>query len=91
MNITLYFMKSTISSKGQITVPVAIRQALGLRAGTIVSFEQRPEGALLRRAQPTQHPVDEAFGALSLPAGVDGLLDSLRGGRPAARRRRRAR
>lgn len=87
-------MKSTISSKGQITVPVAIRQALGLRPGTVVSFEQRPEGALLRRARVTLHPVDEVFGALSVPAGVDGLIESLRGGRAgragrAAGRRRR--
>ncbi len=84
-------MKSTISSKGQITVPVAIRQALGLRPGTAVVFEQRPEGALLRRAQAAQHPVDALFGTLPLRSGVDALMGSLRGGtaRPTARRRRR--
>ncbi len=85
-------MKSTISSKGQITVPVAIRQALGLRAGTAVVFEQRPEGALLRRARATQHPVDALFGSLPLRSRVDELVASLRGaaGRQATRGRRRS-
>ncbi len=82
-------MRSTISSKGQITVPVAIRQALGLRPGTLVSFEQRPDGALLRRARATQHPVDAAFGTLSLRTAVDTLIDSVRGGQARDRGRRR--
>lgn len=56
-------MKSTVSSKGQITIPLAIRQALGLRAGTVVTFEPRDDGALLRRATAGRHPVDLVFGA----------------------------
>lgn len=75
-------MKSTISSKGQITVPIEIREALGLRAGTPVVFEHRPEGALLRKATPGGHPVDRAYGTLSLGSSVDGLLDEMRGPRP---------
>lgn len=31
-----FSMKTTISEKGQITIPKAVRQALGLRAGTII-------------------------------------------------------
>jgi AbrB family looped-hinge helix DNA binding protein len=85
-------MKSTISSKGQITVPIEIREALGLRAGTPVVFERRPEGAFLRKATRSDHPVDRAYGSLPLGAGVDRLLDEMRGPRPSvplrARRRR---
>ena len=85
-------MKSTISSKGQITVPAEIRQALGLKPGTTVSFERRGDAALLRRARTARHPVDSLFGSLPLPAGADALLDSLRGARPApARGARRGR
>jgi antitoxin PrlF len=31
--------KATMTSKGQVTIPLAIRQALGLDAGTQLSFE----------------------------------------------------
>lgn len=31
--------KSTLTSKGQVTIPLAIREALGLSAGTQLSFE----------------------------------------------------
>lgn len=31
--------KATMTSKGQVTIPLAIRQALGLSAGTQLSFE----------------------------------------------------
>ena len=86
-------MKSTISSKGQITVPVELRVALGLRAGSAVLFEARPGGAFLRKGREAgaQHPVDRLFGSLSLGAPVDALVDEMRGARPklAPRRRRR--
>ena len=86
-DFTLYLMRSTVSSKGQITIPAELREEMGLRAGTPVVFERRPEGALLRRGTQGVHPVDRAFGRLRLGVGVDALLDDMRGPRPAPRRR----
>jgi len=78
-------MRSTVSSKGQITIPAELRAALGLRAGTPIVFEQRPEGALIRKGSRGVHPVDAAFGRIHLRADVDSLLDAMRGERPARR------
>lgn len=75
-------MKSTISSKGQITVPAEVRERLGLDPGTIVVFELRDDGVLLRKGSPGEHPVDRVFGTLKLPRPVDALLDEMRGPRP---------
>jgi bifunctional DNA-binding transcriptional regulator/antitoxin component of YhaV-PrlF toxin-antitoxin module len=43
---------SRLSSKGQVTVPLKVREALGLNARDIVAYEVRPEGVVLRRAEP---------------------------------------
>jgi AbrB family looped-hinge helix DNA binding protein len=75
-------MKSTISSKGQITLPVEIRDQLGLEPGVVVSFELREDGVLLRKGAAGQHPVDRVFGSLRLEKPVDILLDEMRGPRP---------
>lgn len=85
-------MKSTISAKGQITVPVELRERLGLRPGTPVVFEAHPKGALIRKGTKGEHPVDLVFGTLRLDTSVDAALDALRGPRPrlglGTRRRR---
>lgn len=39
-----------LTSKGQITIPVKMREALGLKQGDVVIFETVSEGILLRRA-----------------------------------------
>jgi len=75
-------MKSTISTKGQITVPVEIRDKLGLVPGTTIQFELRQDGVLLRKGSARQHPVDRVFGILKLGRPVDSLLDQMRGPRP---------
>jgi AbrB family looped-hinge helix DNA binding protein len=75
-------MKSTISSKGQITVPIDVRRRLGLRTGSTVVFDLRPEGAWLRKGTGAEHPVDKVFGSLRLGTSVDEALDALRGPRP---------
>jgi AbrB family looped-hinge helix DNA binding protein len=75
-------MRSRISSKGQITIPAEIRDALGLRAGTTVVFERCPEGALLRKGTSGEHPVDKIYGTLALSKSVGALLDEMRGPRP---------
>jgi AbrB family looped-hinge helix DNA binding protein len=85
----LYLVESTISSKGQVTVPVEVRQRLGLRPGTRVEFELRPDGALLRRVVPAEHPVDRVYGILDLGRSVDEVLTEMRGPAEEPRRKRR--
>jgi len=75
-------MKSSVSSKGQVTIPAEVRDRLGLRPGTSVKFELREGGVLLRKGGDDAHPVDRAFGRLKLARSVDQTLDKLRGPRP---------
>ena len=74
-------MKSRISSKGQITVPVEIREALGLMPGTAVEFVVREGEAVLRKRRQAVDPVDTVYGRLRLERAVDELLDEMRGPR----------
>jgi AbrB family looped-hinge helix DNA binding protein len=41
---------TTITSKGQVTIPVEIRRALDLKAGDRIAVEQQGETVLLHRA-----------------------------------------
>lgn len=79
-------MKSTVSSKGQITVPAPIRDRLGLRPGTRVIFELRNGGVFMRKGGQKVHPVDKLYGMLRLTRPTDELLDQMRGPRPSKRR-----
>jgi AbrB family looped-hinge helix DNA binding protein len=75
-------VKGSISSKGQITVPIEIREKLGLLPGTAVRFELRDGEAVLYKATHGAHPVDRLYGRLKLARPVDRLLDEMRGPRP---------
>ena len=75
-------MKSMISSKGQITVPVEIRNKLGLYPGTVVTFEITSKGALLRKGTLGKHPVDQFYGILNSKRTTDDLIEQFRGPRP---------
>lgn len=41
--------KATISSKGQIAIPKAVRERLNLRAGTEISIDVQGETLIMRR------------------------------------------
>jgi antitoxin PrlF len=83
-------MTSTISAKGQITVPKAVRDKLGLRAGARVEFELMPEGVLLRKGhRGGVRAVDRVLGILKRDASTDSLIADMRGPVPASMRRRR--
>jgi AbrB family looped-hinge helix DNA binding protein len=82
-------MKSVVSSKGQITVPVEIRSKLGLNPGTVVTFQITKNGALLRKGGVGRHPVEQVYGVLKSKRRTDELLDELRGPRPVRRAKRR--
>jgi antitoxin PrlF len=55
---------STISSKGQITVPLEIRRRLGLKEGDRVEFVVEGERTIIRPTQPAENPFDKYVGAL---------------------------
>lgn len=76
-------MTSTISSKGQITVPKGVRDRLGLRAGTTVEFELTDNGVMLRKGHKGARPVDRVRGVLKRHRSTDDLVDDMRGARPA--------
>jgi AbrB family looped-hinge helix DNA binding protein len=72
-------MRGTVSTRGSIAVPVEIRRALGLRSGTRVEFELRPDGALLRKRVRPAGPPDRIYGILKNQSPVDELMRRLRG------------
>jgi AbrB family looped-hinge helix DNA binding protein len=82
-------MKSTMSSKGQLTVPLELREKLGLEAGTVIQFEYRDGAIFMRKGTQAGHPVDRLFGHLHLGKPVDELLDEMRGPRPVVPGRKR--
>jgi antitoxin PrlF len=55
---------STISTKGQITVPLEIRRRLGLREGDRVEFVVDNGQTILRPARSSQNPFEEYIGKL---------------------------
>jgi antitoxin PrlF len=83
-------MKSTMSSKGQLTVPIELREKLGLDAGTVIEFQYRDGAIFMRKGTRASHPVDRLFGSLHLGKPVDEILDDMRGPRPAVAKKKRA-
>ncbi len=73
----------TITSKGQVTVPKRIRDALGLEPGSEVEFELEEDRVTLRKRVPVQ-AFERWVGYLrgKLPAGsVDEMMEMLHGKR----------
>jgi antitoxin PrlF len=72
-------MKSIVSEKGQVTIPKACRDRLGLRSGSILNFEAR-DGKLIGVKQQREDVLRKWRGASQLPDGldVDQYLDKIR-------------
>ena len=70
-------MKSTLSERGQITIPKKIREQLGLRPGQELEFETR-DGLLIGRKRMVGDPVS-AVTAILNPLDVDRALEESRG------------
>jgi AbrB family looped-hinge helix DNA binding protein len=62
-------LKSTVSSKGQVTIPIEVRRALGLEEGSVVLFAPHESGALLTKGLLGDDPIDKAFGLLKRREG----------------------
>ena len=73
-------MKTTVSEKGQVTIPKAIRDKLGLRPGTIMDFDAI-EGKLIGVKKERDDRIGKWLGKGPLPGGrtVDDYLRRVRG------------
>ena len=76
-------MKTTVSEKGQVTIPKRLRDRLGLRPGTVIDFEEAGGRLVGRRLVPADH-LDDLVGVLALPGGADAYVDAARGPAPDA-------
>ena len=61
---------STISSKGQITVPLEIRNRLGLKQGDRVEFVIESDRTTIRPARAPENPFLKYAGALPVFSGL---------------------
>jgi len=73
---------STISSKGQITVPIEIRKRLGLAPGDRVEFVVEDDRTVIRPARSEVNPFEKFIGiAGPFPGGEAGIkawIDDMR-------------
>lgn len=82
-------MSSTVTEKGQVTLPKAIRDRLGIRPGTRLEFEVLPDGSL--RARVLARGSAALSGLLARPGEAARSLDEIDAGIAAAVSARRAR
>lgn len=75
---------ATVTSKGQVTLPKGIRDALGIEPGSEVEFELDEGKVILRKRVPSEvFQRWEGYLRGQLPArSVDEMIELLRGERP---------
>ncbi len=71
-------MKSTVSEKGQVTIPKPLRKKLGIRAGQVLEFESRNGVLIARKEAKAADAVDRVTGILP-PMDVDKEIALMRG------------
>jgi AbrB family looped-hinge helix DNA binding protein len=75
-------MEATVAERGQITLPKAVRDALGLAKGTVLKVELDGGRIILRKD--ASDAISRVRGRFKLPSGVstDDVMQDLRGRAP---------
>ena len=71
-------MRAIVSEKGQVTIPKAIRDRMGLHPGQVLEFEES-RGRLVARKVMEDDPVSAVYGVLDLGMSTDAFIEQLRG------------
>jgi len=73
-------MNAIVSEKGQVTIPKALRDELGLDTGTVLEFHEE-NGRLVAQKRVQEDPISAWRGRVKLPLGrnVDDYLARVRG------------
>lgn len=71
-------MKTTVSEKGQVTIPKPLRRSLGIRARQVLEVREEKGRLVIAKADP-HDPVEAVYGLLKLDRPTDRLMVELRG------------
>ena len=69
---------ATLSSKGQITLPLEVRKRLGLKKGDKVEFVNEGEKTLVRPSRAEENPFERWAGALPAFESRQAVIDWVR-------------
>ncbi len=72
-------MKTTVSEKGQITIPKPLRERLGLRKGHVLDVTEQRGRLVMTKKVPLRDAVDTLYGILKLGRSTDEIMKELRG------------
>jgi len=70
-------MKAIVAERGQITIPKAIRDSLGLTPGVVLNLREE-NGRIVAEKAPVEDPVAKVTGCLTLDKSTGEILAALR-------------
>lgn len=68
-------IKATITSKGQVTIPLEVRKRLGLHQGDQIEFDLTNLDTVIRPVRSRENPLDQWVGVAkgAFPGGMDDI------------------
>jgi AbrB family looped-hinge helix DNA binding protein len=80
-------MSTTVTSKGQVTIPKPVRDRLNLKPGSKVDFELAPDGRVVlvnagRKASAPRSRFDRIVGSATVDMTTDEIMALMRGDPP---------
>jgi AbrB family looped-hinge helix DNA binding protein len=71
-------MKAKVAERGQVTIPKALRERLGIVPGTVLDFIE-DQGRLIARKAEAVDSVDLVFGRFGRGRNTDEIIKEIRG------------
>ena len=71
-------MKAKVAERGQVTIPKALRDSMGIRPGTILEFHEEAGHIIIEKAK-NLDALDKAYGTLGRGRRTDDIISELRG------------
>ncbi len=80
-------MSTTVTRKGQVTIPKPVRDRLGLKPGNTVDFRLTDDGRVVlvkagRRTKPPRSRFERLRGSATVPITTEELMALMRGDEP---------
>ncbi len=72
-------MKTRVSERGQITIPKAVRESLGIRPGQVLEVREQ-DGAVVACKAAMVDPLEAVTGIIETDCSTDDLIEEIRGG-----------